>query len=371
MKDPRIEIMAKNLLHYSVNLQPGENVLIEVHDDGEDLVAALIKEAYAMGANPFIAIKNRTLLRELLLGCNEQQIGLIAEVEAERMRNMQAYIGIRASKNSSDWSDVPGDKMAIYMKHWSKKVHSEIRVPNTKWCVMRYPNPSMAQMANMSTEAFEDFYFNVCTLDYEKMGKAMDPLVELMEKTDRVRITGAGTDLSFSIKNLPAIKCPGEANIPDGEVFSAPVKDSVNGYITYNTPAEYQGFTYENIRLEFKDGKIIKATANDTERINKVFDTDDGARYVGEFAIGVNPYILKPMKDTLFDEKIMGSIHFTPGNSYDECDNGNKSAIHWDLVFIQTPEYGGGEIWFDDTLIRKDGMFVIDSLKGLNPENLK
>ena len=371
MKDPRIAIMAKNLLHYSVDLKPGENVLIEVNDDGDDLVAALIKEAYAMGANPFLTVKNRNLMRELLLGCNEKQIGLMAEVEAERMRNMQAYIGIRGSKNSSDWSDVPGEKMGIYMKHWSKKVHSEIRVPNTKWCVMRYPNSAMAQMANMSTEAFEDFYFNVCTLDYAKMGKAMEPLVDLMKKTDRVRITGTGTDLSFSIKGLPAIKCPGEANIPDGEVFSAPVKDSVNGYITYNTPAEYQGFTYENIKLEFKDGKIIKATANDTERINKVFDTDDGARYVGEFAIGVNPYILKPMKDTLFDEKIMGSIHFTPGNSYDDCDNGNKSAIHWDLVFIQTPEYGGGEIWFDDTLIRKDGKFVLESLKVLNPENLK
>jgi aminopeptidase len=371
MKDPRIEIMAKNLLHYSVDLQQGENVLIEIHDDGEDLAAALIKEAYAMGANPFLTVKNRRLMGELLQGANTEQIDKVAKYEMERMKEMHAYIGIRGHRNSADWSGIPGEKMGIYQRHWFKKVHSEIRVPNTKWCVMRYPNPSMSQMANMSTEAFEDFYFNVCTLDYAKMGKAMEPLVELMEKTDRVRITGAGTDLSFSIKGLPAIKCAGEANIPDGEVYSAPVKDSVNGYITYNTPAEYQGFTYENIRLEFKDGKIIKATANDTERINDVFNTDDGARYVGEFAIGVNPYILKPMKDTLFDEKIMGSIHFTPGNSYDECDNGNKSAIHWDLVFIQTPEYGGGEIWFDDTLIRKDGMFILDSLKVLNPENLK
>jgi aminopeptidase len=371
MKDPRINTMAKNLINYSVKLQPGENLLIEVQDAGEELVAALIKEAYAVGGNPFIAVKNRSLMRELLLGCNEKQIAMAAEFEAERMRNMQAYIGIRGTMNSSDWSDVPGEKMGIYMKHWSKKVHSEIRVPNTKWCVMRYPNQSMAQMANMSTEAFENFYFDVCTLDYAKMGKAMESLVEVMEKTDRVRITGVGTDLSFSIKGLPAIKCAGELNIPDGEVFSAPVKNSVNGYITYNTPAEYQGFTYENIRLEFKDGKIVKATANDTDRINKVFDTDDGARYVGEFAIGVNPYITRAMKDTLFDEKIMGSIHFTPGNAYDDCDNTNRSAIHWDLVFIQTPEYGGGEIWFDDTLIRKDGKFVLESLKVLNPENLK
>lgn len=236
---------------------------------------------------------------------------------------------------------------------------------------MRYPNDSMSQMANMSTEAFENFYFNVCTLDYAKMDKAMDPLVELMNKTDKVRITGVGTDLTFSIKGLNAMKCAGELNIPDGEIFTAPVRDSVNGCISYNTPALYQGFTYENIRFEFKDGKIVKATANDTERVNQVLNIDEGARYIGEFAIGVNPYILKAMKDTLFDEKIMGSIHFTPGRAYDDCFNGNRSAIHWDLVFIQTPEYGGGEIWFDDVLVRKDGKFVLKSLEGLNPENLK
>ncbi|MFZ5354740.1 MAG: aminopeptidase [Bacillota bacterium] len=371
MKDPRIALMAKNLLSYSVNLQPGENILIEYFDSGEELALALVREAHRIGAYPFVTVKNRAMMRELMLGTSVEHMTQIAHFEAERMKKMQAYIGIRGAKNTSDWSDVPGEKMNIYQSNWLKTVHSEIRVPNTKWCIMRYPNDAMAQMANMSTEQFEDFYFNVCTLDYAKMSKAMDSLVELMEKTDRVRITAKGTDLTFSIKGLPAVKCAGTVNIPDGEVFSAPVKDSVNGYISYNTPAEYQGFTYENIRLEFKDGKIVNATANDTDRINMVFDTDAGARYTGEFAIGVNPYIIKPMKDTLFDEKIMGSIHFTPGSSYDDCYNGNKSAVHWDLVLIQTPEYGGGEIWFDDVLIRKDGRFVLKELEVLNPENLK
>ncbi len=371
MKDPRIEKMAEIILSYSVDLKAGENVLIEVFDSGEDLAAALIKEAYRMGAKPFLSVKNRRLMRELFLGTSVEHMSQLAGYETVRMKDMQAYVGIRGALNASDWSDVPGEKMNIYQSRWFKTVHSEIRVPKTKWVVMRYPNNCMAQMANMSTEQFEDFYFNVCTLDYAKMSKAMEPLVEMMSKTDRVRITGKGTDLSFSIKGLPVIKCDGLANLPDGEVYTAPVKDSVNGYISYNTPAEYQGYTYENIRLEFKDGKIVNATANDTERINHVFDTDNGARYVGEFALGVNPYILKPMKDTLFDEKIMGSFHFTPGNSYDQCDNGNKSAIHWDLVCIQTPEYGGGEIWFDDVLIRKDGRFVVQELEVLNPENLK
>ena len=198
----------------------------------------------------------------------------------------------------------------------------------------------------------------------------MDNLVELMNRTDKVRIVGKGTDISFSIKDIPAIKCAGEMNIPDGEVYTAPVKDSVNGTIAYNTPTEYQGVTYTDVTLKFENGKIVEATANDNERVNKVFDTDEGARYVGEFAIGVNPFITKAMKNILFDEKIRGSIHFTPGNAYEDADNGNRSAIHWDLVLIQTEEYGGGEIYFDDVLIRKDGIFVLDELKCLNPENL-
>lgn len=371
MVDERIKVLARNLINYSCRLQSGEKVLIETIHLELPLVTELIKEAYRVGAIPFVTIKNRTVDRALLMGATEEQMKMMAKYEAARMSDMDAYIGIRSGNNTSELSDVPSDKLGIYNKYFWHEVHGKIRVPKTKWVVLRYPSPSMAQLANMSTEAFEDFYFNVCNLDYSKMSKAMDALVELMERTDKVRIVGPETDLTFSIKGIPVVKCDGKMNIPDGEVYTAPVKDSVNGYITYNAPSEYQGFTYENIRLEFKDGKIVKATANNTERINKVFDTDEGARYVGEFAIGVNPYITKPMKDILFDEKIAGSIHFTPGSSYDDAFNGNKSAIHWDLVYIQTPEYGGGEIYFDDVLVRKDGRFVLPELEALNPENLK
>lgn len=287
------------------------------------------------------------------------------------MAGMDAYIGVRGGSNSSELSDVPSERMNEYMAHYWQPVHGNIRVPKTKWVILRYPSPSMAQMADMSTEAFEDFFFNVCCLDYSRMDRAMDALVALMERTDRVRIVSPGTDLSFSTKGLPAVKCAGKLNIPDGEVFTAPVRDSVNGVIAYNTPSLENGFTYTDIRFVFRDGKIVEATANDTARINKQLDIDEGARYVGEFAIGVNPYITFPMKDTLFDEKIAGSFHFTPGSCYDECDNGNKSSQHWDLVLIQTPEYGGGEMYFDDVLVRKDGRFVLSELECLNPENLK
>lgn len=370
MKDSRFTKLAHNLINYSCNLKENEKVLIEGIGDCLPLVKELIKEAYKAKAIPLVTLKNKEVDRELLLNCSEEQLELMAKYESSRMKDMDAYIGIRAGNNTAETSDVPSEKLSLYNRLFSEPVHGKIRVPKTKWVILRYPNYSMAQAANMSTEAFEDYYFNVCNLDYSVMSKAMDNLVELMNKTDKVRIIAEGTDLSFSIKDIPAVKCSGEMNIPDGEVYTAPVKNSVNGVITYNTPSLYQGFTYENVKLTFKDGKIIEATCNDTEKINKVFDMDEGARYVGEFSLGVNPYISEPMKDILFDEKITGSIHFTPGSCYDDAYNGNQSALHWDLVQIQRPEYGGGEIYFDNVLIRKDGRFVIEELKALNPENL-
>lgn len=370
--DERIKILAHNLVTYSMNVQKNEKVYI--HYTGEstkDLARQIMKEVYAVGGLPFPHYTDQQVQREMLLNCTKDQLKLMAKVDGEEMEKMDCYVGIRGSENVSELSDVPADKMSLYETFYSTPVHHDIRVKKTRWVVLRYPNSSMAQLANTSLENFEDFYFNVCNLDYSKMNKAMQNLKNLMEKTDKVKIIGPGTNLSFSMKGIPAIPCAGECNIPDGEVFTAPVRESINGTLSYNTPAVFQGFTYENIKLTFKDGKIIDATANDTTRINKVFDTDEGARYIGEFAIGVNPYVLKPMKDTLFDEKIMGSFHFTPGNCYNDAPNGNKSAIHWDLVCIQTPEYGGGEMYFDDVLVRKDGRFVIPELDCLNPENLK
>ncbi|MBQ9625155.1 MAG: aminopeptidase [Clostridia bacterium] len=370
MIDSRFKKLCKNLVNYSCNVQKGERVLIDLYGVPQNLGSALVDEVYAAGGLPFVVLNDGEITRKIMMNATEEQLKLMAEIDCKRMSEMQAYIAFRGGDNSNQNSDVPDDKLQLYSTLYSKPVHSEIRVKKTKWVVLRYPAGSMAQSAGMSTEAFEDFYFDVCNLDYSKMSKAMDPLVELMEKTDKVHIKCKGTDLSFSIKDIPAIKCDGKCNVPDGEVYTAPVKNSVNGIISYNAPSVYNGFKYENVVLEFKDGKVIKATCNDNNRITKLFDTDEGARYVGEFAIGVNPYVKRAMGDILFDEKISGSFHFTPGCSYDDANNTNKSAVHWDLVCIQTPEFGGGEIYFDGELIRKDGMFVKEELKALNPENL-
>ena len=372
MIDPRMTKLARTLVEYSTALKPGEKVLIEAIDVPDDMTGELIRIARESGALPLVTIKRNAVLRSLLRDADENQLQLIADVEAHRMKEMDAYIGVRGSLNISELADVPDEQMKMYQRVWWRPVHGEIRVRQTRWVVLRYPSPSMAQAAGVSTEAFEDFYFNVCTMDYAKMGRAMMPLKERMEATDRVRIVGPGTELNFSIKGIPAVACDGKLNIPDGEVFTAPVRDSVNGTVQFNTPTIYHGATHENVRLEFKDGKIIDAHSNDTPGLNKVLDSDEGARYVGEFAIGFNPFVTKAMKDILFDEKIAGSFHFTPGAAYeDDADNGNRSQIHWDLVCLQTPDVGGGEIWFDEQLIRKDGLFVVDDLKALNPENLK
>lgn len=368
--DPRVKKLSNVLVDYSCDVKPGERVFI--HYEGEctkPLVKQLIRDIYAKGGFPYFEIRDAEINREILMNCTEEQIKFLEECQMKQMKGMDAYISIRAGQNTSELSDVPSDKMNMYNRILTSVLDE--RVNNTKWVVLRYPNYSMAQLANTSLESFEDFYFDVCTLDYKKMADAMTPLVELMNKTDKVRIVGPGTDLTFSIKGIPAIKCSGERNIPDGEVYTAPVKDSMNGVISYNTPSEELGFTYENIVFEIKDGKIVKATSNNDQKINELLDTDEGARYFGEFAIGVNPYVLHPMKDTLFDEKIAGSFHLTPGQSYEDAPNGNNSAVHWDLVMIQRPEYAGGEIYFDDVLIRKDGLFVIPELTCLNPDALK
>jgi aminopeptidase len=371
MIDPRMTRLAQNLVQYSCAVEAGENVLIEATGVDTPMVTELVRQVVQAGGRPFVWLRSAAVNRAWQCGADDEQLHICAQADAALMRQMQCYIGLRGGDNASELSDVPPQKQELYNKLYWKRVHGEIRVPHTKWVVLRWPTPAFAQLAGMSTEAMEDFYFDVCCMDYAAMSRAMDALVDRMQRTDHVRIVARDTDISFRIAGMPAIKCDGQRNIPDGEIYTAPLRESVNGVITYNTPSIEGGFCYENVRLRFENGKIVEATANDTERINALLDTDAGARYIGEFAIGVNPFITKPMRDILFDEKISGSIHFTPGNAYEDADNGNRSAIHWDLVQIHTPEYGGGALYFDDELIRKDGRFIPESLHGLNPENLR
>jgi len=374
MKDERNAVLAKNLIDYSVSLKPGEILYLEIKGvESLELGKEIVRYATEKGGVPFWFYNDESILRQYLKTAKDDQLRKLGDLHLEMMKRSSAYIGLRGSDNPFDLADIPADRMDKYQKLFYKPVHLEQRVKRTKWVVLRFPNNAMAQLAETSQEKFADFYYSVCNLNYAKMSKAMDPLVELMQKTDRVRLTSPGTDLTFSIKGIGVIKCDGIKNIPDGEVYTAPVKESINGTIKYNTPSLHDGIVYNDIKLTFKNGEIIKAeSSSNQEKMNKIFDTDEGARYVGEFAIGVNPFVLYPMKDTLFDEKIRGSIHLTPGCCYDEASNGNISAIHWDLVLIQRKDYGGGEIYFDDKLIRKDGIFTDPKLeRAFSEDNLK
>ena len=372
MIDSRVRALAQVLVRHSTKLAKGEHVLIEAFDTPDSIVLAVIDEARSVGANPHVELRNNRVMRAMNESASEENLKTWAAYDLDRMTRMQAYIGIRGSENVSEMAGVSDEQMKRVARLYGKPVHFERRVTHTRWCVLRWPTPSMAQLAQMSSKAFEDFYFDVCTLDYTKMDAACQPLAARMRRTDLVHITGpADTDLRFSIKNIGIVPCCGHANIPDGECFTAPVRESVNGVVQFNTPTIYNGVSFSNVRLVFKNGKIVESSsASNNDKLDSILNTDEGARYVGEFAIGFHPGIREAMKDILFDEKIAGSFHFTPGRCYAEASNGNQSEIHWDLVCSQRPEHGGGEIRFDGELIRKDGLFVPTELRDLNPDRL-
>src|SRR5580704_16280761 len=264
MIDPRFDVLAEVLIGFSTKLNRGERVLIDAYDAPPEIVIALIRSARSKGALPFVNLQSNVVTREMLRGAEEDQYRTLREFEMARMKSMDAYVAIRGSNNTTEFSDVPPERMQLAMKLLQPVV--EQRVNKTKWVVLRWPTPSMAQMAGMSTEAFEELYFKVCTLDYSKMKPGMEALKSLMANCDYVR-------------------------------------------------------------LAFKNGKVVDATSNNTGRLNAILNSDDGARYIGEFALGFNPYIQEPMRDILFDEKIAGSFHFTPGQAYERADNGNRSQV--------------------------------------------
>ena len=370
--DSRNKKLAMNIICNSISLKPGDNLLVEITgEDGLELANEIIKQAKKINANPILNLIRYKELKEFLINSSKEKIIEYGKKDYNRMKNMQAYIGISAPTSDKSFEGVSQEKLEFYNKYYTALVHLQQRVKHTRWCILRYPNEYFARKSNMTLTEFKNFYYNVCNVNYNKMKIAMEPLQKLMNKTDKVHIVAPGTDLIFSIKGIPAEKYYGTFNIPDGEVATCPIKDSVNGYITYNTKTKYNDIMFENIRFEFVNGKIVKATADkNTKELNQILDTDNGARYIGEFAFGLNPYINNTICDTLFDEKINGSFHFTPGMSLEKSDNGNRSAIHWDIVKILRKEFGGGKIYFDNVLINKDGNFVLDELKLLNAENL-
>ncbi|WP_456272316.1 aminopeptidase [Bacillus sp. AK031] len=367
--DSRLQMLAETVVHYSLNVKQGDKVLIIALDVGEyDYIAPFIDETFKAGGQVFVDRSDYRVNRKMMLSGTKEQFQLDAKLKLDQMKEMDSVILILGENNISEYADIPSDKRNAYRQAYKPVNDEQLK---KKWVLFNIPTKGYAQLAEMSTDAYSDFLYKTCTMDYSKMSEAMDSLVKLMDETEKVRITAPDTDLSFSIKNMPSIKCDGKINLPDGEVFTAPIKDSVNGKITFNTKSIYGGQTFNNVELTFENGKITSCQSDNTQKLTELLDSDEGARYIGEFAIGVNPYIDHIMNDIGFDEKINGSLHLAIGEAYEVADNGNKSSIHWDIVLMLKPEFGGGEIYFDDVLISKDGRFVVESLAGLNPENLK
>jgi len=361
--------LAEKLVNYSCRVKENEKVLISYSDCPNTLIEALIEEITKINAIPIIYRLDKSIKRRLLLNTSENMMKYYSDIVKPIMESADAVILIGGSENDFELSDIPNENLYFYNKYYVEPIHFKIRC-DKKWVLLRYPNPALAQSSHLSTEKFSEFFFNVCTLDYSKLDEKMNPLKELMEHTDKVHIVTPTTDLSFSIKNMPAIKCSGQCNIPDGEIYTAPVKDSVNGHILFNVPAIENGIEFNNIKLVFENGKIIDFDCNDKATFERVLNTDEGSRYLGEFAFGLNPYCENYIKDILFDEKMTSSIHLAIGSSYEDCYNGNTSAVHLDLIQSHKKEVGGGKIYFDDALIYENGKFIWPNLVDLNSENL-
>lgn len=373
MPDPRNETLAKQLVSYSLGIQPGEVLYLEVKGrDALDLAQEVIRRTTLAGGIPLLVYHDEGTLLGFWESSEPPQLETYAEAHLDWMRRADAFLSIRGSDNPFDLGGLPQETHQRIGQLFLTPVHMQERLNHTRWCVLRYPNTAMAVMAKRDQRSFADFFYDVCCLDYSRLSEAMDPLAALLDEAKEVHIEGPGTDLTFSIEGLPSVKCDGHRNIPDGEIYTAPVRDSVQGTITYNTASLQQGDVYDGVGLTFENGRIVDSTCRvgDPKKLAAIFAQDEGAAYVGEFAFGLNPYIREAMQDILFDEKIRGSLHFTPGNAYATADNGNRSDLHWDLVLIQTPEHGGGAIWVDGQEVRRDGHFLPDGLRGLNPERL-
>lgn len=358
-------LLAEKLLSYSVNLQENENIMIQlVGLNGIGLARALVETARKMNAHPFVRLEDSEIQRILLeTGDKSFWENQAMADQLPLMKQMHAFIGIRATENIYEGSSVSGAANKAYAESFLKPVHFEQRVNHTKWCILRYPSASFAMNAKMPTSEFSRFYYQACLLDYNKLREAMVPLEDRLRKTKEIRLSGDGTDITMSVEGQNWIPCYGSKNIPDGELFSSPVLDSVNGEITY-APSVYQGKPFEFVQLSVKDGVVNSFNSSNNPALEEILNTDEGARRFGEFSFGTNPVIEKPMYDILFDEKIFGSNHLTLGQDYEEAANGNKSNIHWDLVCI------GADVWLDGELVRKGRLFVAEDLKCLNPDNL-
>jgi len=375
MEFDRLNQLTDRMANYSLKLKRGERCLIAAGHSAMPLARAFAEECLKVGAIPIVYFMDEELTRLFLASLPQDDDKTLNEAIATcvdpmnlMMDGVEAVAVIRSKETDTPYAGATGKTLLAYQNKFGRLFH---RFTNEKkWVVLDWPTPLQAEKAGMSYEQFYKFVMDISLVDYAAMYQAALPAKAILDAADRVHVKGPGTDLRFSKKGINTVIGAAANSYPDGELYTAPVRDSVEGQVTFTVPSIYMGQTFEGIHLEFEKGKIIRATCRkgDGTALNAIFQTDEGASYIGEFALGINPNVRQAMNDIHYDEKIAGSFHFTPGNCYNDAYNGNRSSIHWDQVCMQDPAHGGGEIWLDGRLLRKDGIFVMDEFKALNPK---
>lgn len=353
--DQRDEKLANILVHYSIKAKKGDKVIIDFHEAGKTLALEVYKKLLDIGAFVYLEAKLDGFEHAYYKHASSEQINHVFDFEHEKPDEVDARVVIRSSFNSKEMSNIAPEKIAARRKTMQPFLNKYVE---KRWILTYYPSHGMAQEADMSLEEYKEFYFKTCLLDWESVKESQEKLKNAIDDGKVMRVVGEKTDITLSMEGRDGIKCCGEHNMPDGEVFYAPVETQVNGHVYFDLPSIFSGKEVKGIYLEFENGKIIKATAEkNQELLHAILSTDEGSKYLGEVGIGTNFQITKPTKEILFDEKIGGSIHMAVGRAYKEGGGQNESAIHWDMIKDLRKK---GEIYIDGKLIQKNGKFLLD-----------
>lgn len=354
--DKRWLDVADILVNYSTEVQPGERVMIAMREiETLPLVKSVYQAVIKAGGFPQVQFLSDYLDHALLAHGTNEQISWVPEIESHGMKWADVYIALRGTHNIYEFADIPSDKIATYRQSMGKI--SSMRWENTRWCIIRVPNEDFAQQAETDVETIMDIFFEATIRDYEKEAEKLDQLTQKLNKGSQIRFVAKDTDLSFSTKNRKWLADTGKLNLPAGEIFTAPINSTLNGNISFDWPGILGGRLVHNIKLEWKNGELVHASASKNEDfLLQVLDSDPGAKLLGEFAVGTNPHINRFCKDIFFDEKIGGTVHVALGRAYPECGGENQSAIHWDVIKDTRAE---GKIFLDEKLIFNQGKFLI------------
>lgn len=354
--DTRYNQLADILVNYSTRVQRGEKVLIYmIEPEAMPLVQEVYKETVKAGGLPEVYFNSTYFERALLKYGSDEQIRWVPEVDRWSIEWADVWIGLRAIRNPHELHDISAERLAAHSAVVGQL--SGLRVDSTRWVICRVPTEAFAQKAEMSLDEATDFFFNATVRDWANESKQWERWKDAFQQAKQVRITGRDTDLTFSTEGRLYKLAAGDKNIPDGEFFTAPVETSVEGKVYFEFPGLYLGRKIHGIRLEFREGRVVRATADDdVELLHKALDTDEGARFVGEFGVGVNYGIDRYVFETLFDEKMGGTIHLALGRAYKENGGVVESNLHWDIVKDLRRE---GAIWLDGRKVFERGKFLI------------